>query len=146
MADVLTQTHLIANNLAEVSRMNEVLSRLWNEQQLPPDLEMPAMLALEEVLSNVLRHGCRQTAGPDIRVRFTVDRDAFEFEVSDNCPAFDPLSRPDPNVSLPLDQRTPGGLGIFLVRQLGDDVTYEHRDGRNHLSFRKLLTDAEEDE
>jgi serine/threonine-protein kinase RsbW len=139
MPDVLTQTHQVKNDLAEVSRMNEVLSSLWQDKNLPPDLEMPAVLALEEVLSNVIRHGCKGTSNPDIRVRFSVDRDAFEFEVSDNGPAFDPLMRPDPDVTLSLDQRTPGGLGIFLVRQLGDLVKYEHRDGRNNLLFRKLL-------
>jgi serine/threonine-protein kinase RsbW len=144
MPDVLTQTLQVKNDLSEVSRLNEALSNLWQERNLPPELEMPAVLALEEVLSNVIRHGCKDVANADIRVRLTIDTDAFEFEVSDNGLAFDPLSQADPDVTLPLEQRTPGGLGIFLVRRLGDFVNYEYRDGRNHLRFRKLLASADE--
>jgi len=143
MPDAFTQTIQVSNDLAEVSRLNEILSDLWVERNLPPELEMPAVLALEEVLSNVIRHGCTGLANPDIRVQFTFDRGAFEFVVSDNGTPYNPLSRPDPDVNLPIEQRTPGGLGIFLVRRLGDAVNYEYRDGRNHLLFRKLLASAD---
>ena len=143
MADVHKQTIPVANDLAEVPRLNETLSNLWLERNLPPELEMPAVLALEEVLSNVIRHGSKGIENPDIRVQFTFEPGAFEFVVSDNGTPYDPLSRPDPDVSLPIEQRTPGGLGVFLVRRLGDVVKYEYRDGRNHLLFRKLLENAD---
>ena len=139
MPDAFTQTIQVSNDLAEVARLNEALSNLWQERNLPPELEMPAVLALEEVLSNVIRHGLKDVLSPDIRVRFTLEPAAFEFVVSDNGMPYDPLSRPDPDVNLPIERRTPGGLGIFLVRRLGDVVNYEYRDGRNHLLFRKLL-------
>jgi anti-sigma regulatory factor (Ser/Thr protein kinase) len=143
MPDTFTQTIQVSNDLAEVSRLNEVLSNLWMERNLPPDLEMPAVLALEEVLTNVIRHGCTGLANADIRVQFTFEPGAFEFVASDNGAPYDPLSHPDPDVNLPIEQRTPGGLGIFLVRRLGDAVSYEYRDGRNHLLFRKSLASAD---
>ena len=58
-------------------------------------------------------------------------------EVSDTANAFDPLSLPSPDLTLPLEQRKPGGLGVMLVRKLMDEVHYERRDGRNHFVFRK---------
>jgi serine/threonine-protein kinase RsbW len=144
MPETSTQTIRVANDLTEVSRLNELLSNLWMEKNLPPDLEMPAVLSLEEVLSNSIRHGCKGKQDADIRVEFRFDPDAFEFIVSDNGIPYNPLLREDPDIHLPLEQRTPGGLGIFLVRKLADDVRYEFRDGRNHLLFRKLLTSEPE--
>ncbi|MEQ1886477.1 MAG: ATP-binding protein [Bryobacteraceae bacterium] len=134
-----SQIVAVANDLAEVSRLNEMLSTLWQQKGLPEDLEMPAVLALEEILSNSIRHGCKGRTDADIRVEFRFLPDAFEFVVSDNGAPYNPLLREDPDIHLPLEQRSPGGLGIFLVRRLADDVQYEFRDGRNRLLFRKLL-------
>jgi anti-sigma regulatory factor (Ser/Thr protein kinase) len=102
-------------------------------------MELPVTLALEEALSNVIRHGCEPNREYDIRVRFAADERAAEIELSDNARPFDPLSLPPPNLDLPIEQRKPGGLGVFLVRQLMDEVTYEFTEGRNRLRFRKSL-------
>jgi sigma-B regulation protein RsbU (phosphoserine phosphatase) len=57
--------------------------------------------------------------------------------VSDSAGEYNPLARADPDLTLPLEQRRPGGLGVFLVKQLADEVSYERREGRNHLRFLK---------
>lgn len=101
---------------------------------------MDATLALEEILSNVIRHGCDPGRDYDIQVRISLlASGVYELEISDDAMPFNPLLRPDPNLDLPIEQRTPGGLGIFLVKQLADDLRYEFRDGRNILTFRKNL-------
>ena len=130
----------VRNQLSEVGRVNQVLRDLWASHGLPPDFEDPVTLCIEEVLSNVIRHGCQPGRDYDIKVRYRlVDEHpgGIELEVSDNATPFDPLTLPPPNLDLPIEQRKPGGLGVFLVRQLMDDVRYEYRDGRNHLRFRK---------
>jgi anti-sigma regulatory factor (Ser/Thr protein kinase) len=132
----------VRDDLSEVARVQEELSGLWASRSLPPDIEMDVSVALEEVLSNVLRHSVVEGGSREIRVVFFVDAAGFEFEVSDGATPYDPLSRPDPDVSLPLSQREAGGLGIYLVRRLADEVSYERRDGRNHLRFRKLFPDG----
>ena len=100
---------------------------------------MDASLALEELLSNVIRHGCGPPSECDIRVRISLLNGAYEIEVSDDAAPFNPLLYPPPNLDVPLAERTPGGLGIFLVKQLADDLHYEFRDGRNLVTFRKSL-------
>jgi anti-sigma regulatory factor (Ser/Thr protein kinase) len=97
-------------------------------------------MCLEEVLSNVIRHGCLPGQDYDIKVRYRILDSVpggIEVEVSDNAKAFDPLSLPPIDLTAPLEQRKAGGLGVFLVRKMMDEVHYEHRDGRNHLRFRK---------
>ena len=129
----------VRNDIHEVSRTSQILSGFWARHRLPPEAEMDATLALEEILSNIIRHGCEQGRDYDIRVRISLADGAYELEISDNAAPFNPLLQPDPDLDLPLEQRTPGGLGIFLVKQLAGDLRYEFHDGRNILTFRKNL-------
>jgi serine/threonine-protein kinase RsbW len=137
MTEPIIQILDVKNDLSEVERANDVLRELWVRCALPENSEAPVTLCLEEVLSNVIRHGCPAGQHCDIEVRYTILEDGIEVEVSDNARAFDPLSLPPPDLNAPLEQRKAGGLGVFLVRKLMDEVHYEHRDGRNHLVFRK---------
>jgi len=127
----------VADDLEELARIAAELNTLWTTHGLPDDLEIPVSLALEEVLSNVLRHGRIEGHSSRIRVAFTIYPGSFEFEVSDAANPFNPLLMPDPELDLPLEQRQPGGLGVFLVKRLADELAYCRRDGRNHLRFKK---------
>lgn len=137
MADPMVEILDVKNDLSEVGRANDALRELWVRCTLPDEFEMPVTLCLEEVLSNVIRHGCQPGQQCDIQVRYTLVAGGIEVEVSDDAQAFDPLSLPPPNLTAPLEQRKPGGLGVLLVRKMMDEVCYEYRDGRNHLLFRK---------
>ena len=64
--------------------------------------------------------------------------------VSDAGIPYDPLQQEDPDVSLEADERQIGGLGIYLVKQLMDEVSYEYRGGMNILRIRKILTETNE--
>lgn len=127
----------VKNELSEVERVNDALRELWVRCALPQDFEVPVTMCLEEVLSNIIRHGCLPGQDYDIKVRYRILDGGIEVEVSDNAGAFDPLSLPPPDLTVPLEQRKAGGLGVFLVRKMMDEVYYEHRNGRNHFLFRK---------
>ena len=90
-------------------------------------------LIVEEIVVNIIRYG--QKEGSDGRIDVMVDTSGDEviMEISDNGPAFNPLEQGDPDTSAPLDQRRPGGLGIFLVRRMTRDMRYERRSDRNVL-------------
>lgn len=105
-------------------------------QSLPDDLRRLMQLVLDEVLSNVVRHGL---AGRDgrIRLRFELAPGVLAVEVEDDAPAFNPLTLPLPDTTSPLEARQPGGLGVALVTRLVDDVQYERRQSRNHLRITK---------
>lgn len=114
--------------------MNEILSGHWSSLELPGEHEMPVTLALEEILSNVIRH----SGASDIAVRFTFEPEAFEFEVTDDGPAFNPLEQAPPlDTKAPLEARRAGGMGVHIICQLASELRYEHREHRNRLLFRK---------
>jgi anti-sigma regulatory factor (Ser/Thr protein kinase) len=94
-------------------------------------------LAVEEALVNVFNYAY---AGQDhsgaVTCRVVVEADGLTVEIVDEGPPFDPLVRPDPDTALELEQRQPGGLGIFMIRQLTDEVSYRREEGRNVLTIR----------
>jgi len=139
MIQAHSHTIQVEDDLSAVGRAQEELTSLWGQYSLPEETENAVSLALEEVLSNVLRHSRTDGRSSEIRVTFTIDDCGFQFEVSDSAAPYNPLLRPDPPVDLPLEQRQAGGLGVFLVRRLADELSYDRRDGRNVLRFRKLF-------
>ena len=126
----------IKNDLTEVERANNALREMWVRCALPEDFEVPVTMCLEEVLSNVIRHGCSPGQDCGIRVRYSIlggVPGGIEIEVSDGANAFDPLALPPPDLTVPLEQRKAGGLGVFLVRQMMDEVHYENGGTEIHM-------------
>ncbi|MFZ4765784.1 MAG: ATP-binding protein, partial [Roseimicrobium sp.] len=97
-------------------------------------------LSLDELVTNIVTHALHLPPPPcEIVIRLSTQTDEVRAEVEDDGAAFNPLDLPVPNVHLPLQERTPGGLGIHLVRQLMDNVQYERIGQRNHLSLTKKV-------
>jgi anti-sigma regulatory factor (Ser/Thr protein kinase) len=96
-------------------------------------------VALDEVLSNAVGHGCAGRPGSQVDVLFELLQGVFEVTVVDNGPAFDPLSLPAPDTETPLEARQPGGLGVYLTRRLMDRVSYERRDETNRFVFARRV-------
>jgi serine/threonine-protein kinase RsbW len=108
---------------------------------LPKEAIWRLEVALDEVLSNVVRHGAAAGGIGMIAVDLALEGSRIEVVVTDDATAFNPLEVQAPDPSLPLEDRPIGGLGIALVKALMDEVTYERRDGRNRLTLRKTIVD-----
>jgi anti-anti-sigma factor len=97
-------------------------------------------LAVDEACTNVVEHGYRETGevqSIDIICRNEGDR--FSITVSDDSPAFDPLNKADPDPHATLENRTPGGWGIYFIKKVMDEVIYQYEASRNSLKMVKLL-------
>ncbi|MFC1575232.1 ATP-binding protein [Gemmatimonadota bacterium] len=64
----------------------------------------------------------------------------MEIIVRDSGVAFNPLEKETPDIDAPAEERPIGGLGIFMVQKIMDDVGYERRDAENVFRMTKLLT------
>lgn len=94
-------------------------------------------LAVEEALVNVCNYAyADQPMAGVLRCRVVAQPDGLQVDIADEGAPFDPLARPDPDTTLDLDERQPGGLGILLIKQLADEVGYRRQDGRNVLMIR----------
>jgi anti-sigma regulatory factor (Ser/Thr protein kinase) len=108
--------------------------------RLPADAAWPLHLALDEILSNIVRHAYAEGGqGREIEVGFRLKDGVVELTLLDDGLAFDPLTAPQPDTTGPAEDRPVGGLGIFLLRKLMDHVEYERQAGRNRLVCRKRV-------
>ena len=88
-------------------------------------------VAVDEIFSNIARYSGATSA--TLGCSLTEGRIVFRF--SDNGRPYDPTDRPDPDTTLSAEERDIGGLGIFMVKKIMDEVTYEYRDGLNILTL-----------
>jgi serine/threonine-protein kinase RsbW len=129
----------VAGEAAHLAGLTAFLQEFWSAANLPPTQALPFELALEEVFMNVVMHGAGAGAAPWVEVSLCLADDGLTMTVEDNGPQFDPLSLPPPDVTASLAQRPVGGLGVFLVRQMMDAVSYRRVGARNQLSMTKHI-------
>jgi anti-sigma regulatory factor (Ser/Thr protein kinase) len=111
------------------------------EQRVSSDAAYLARLAIEELVTNCIKYGYDDSSDHTIDIVFAVGDGALRIEVIDDGHAFNPLEVPPPDLSLAMEDRPIGGLGIHLLRALADEITYERRDRTNRLMLMKRMTD-----
>lgn len=92
--------------------------------------------AVDECVTNVIVHGYRDQAGV-VRVEVSPSDGKLVIRLSDSAPPFDPTQVPAPDVSRPLRERRGGGLGVFLARDLTDEMSYRRTAAGNELTLIK---------
>jgi anti-sigma regulatory factor (Ser/Thr protein kinase) len=97
-------------------------------------------LACEEVVVNVINYAYPDSQGSvTISYDFMHETGELDIIISDSGIPFDPLKKEDPDISIPMEDRKIGGLGIFMVRSVMDSLEYSRDNGRNILIMRKSL-------
>jgi serine/threonine-protein kinase RsbW len=91
-------------------------------------------LVLEEVLTNVFYYAYADGRG-EAELACELQGDLLRLTVADRGSPFNPLDSPEPNLTDDISERTVGGLGIYFVREMVQDIAYERRDGRNILTM-----------
>ena len=127
---------------AEVRRVVETVEAFCAKHSLPRKLIFHFNLALDELLTNVMNYGYDQmdTDEYDISVRLVLEQGTLTAELRDNGRAFNPLDMPDPDLSLSLEDKPIGGLGIYLMKTLMDHVEYHREGAYKRLVMRKTIS------
>ena len=124
--------------VSEVARLVDWVAACSGKDGLANDLTFAMMLAIEEAVMNVIGYGFTGQPLPhSITISLDIDAATVVAEVTDNGRPFDPTAMPEPDLSLPLEQRRVGGLGIHLMRSVMDRLDYRRSDGRNVLRLEK---------
>ena len=104
----------------------------------PMKPQMQIDIAAEEIFVNIAHYAYAPGTGEaTIRVELYSDPSAIEITFIDRGVPYDPLAKPDPDVTLSAKERKIGGLGIFMVKKSMDEVRYEYLDGCNILTIKK---------
>ena len=125
----------IKSNRDELDRIIAAVEDLGQRENWPPDLVFRVNLVLEEMGLNIMDHGLDDGLH-DIEITLTSDEDVLTIDIMDDGRPFDPLSdAPAPDLDAPIEDRRVGGLGVYLVRNMMDEMTYRREDDKNHLTL-----------
>lgn len=130
---------ILANELSEISRLTDFIEDIGNEFNLTPDVVFNLTLVLEEAVVNVINYAYPKEDHESIYLSAKMQDGSIIFVLSDSGKAFDPTMAPEADVTLSAEDRQIGGLGIFLIRQIMNEVKYERIDGKNVLTLEKKL-------
>ena len=125
------------NQLAEIERLGTILTAFAQQQGWSPQFLFETNIALEELLTNIISYGYEDEQEHTIALRLSDAINELTVEMEDDGRPFNPLEKPDPDVTLPLEEREVGGLGIYLVRQFMTDLVYQRAEGKNHIMLKK---------
>lgn len=106
----------------------------------PARQQMQIDVAIDELLSNIALYAYPAGAG-EVTVGFGFEAGSRTAVLmfSDSGIPYNPLEKPDPDISLPAEKRQIGGLGIFIVRKTMDEMNYSREDGKNILFIKKKI-------
>lgn len=132
----LTLKALVEN----IPQVTDFIDAQLEAVECPMKAQMQIDVAIDELFSNIAYYAYGDKTG-DATVRFDFDEQkrAVSIAFIDCGAPFDPLAKPDPNVTLSVGEREVGGLGIFLVKKTMDDVAYQRQDDRNILTITKNI-------
>ena len=106
----------------------------------PFGLVMQLEIAIEEIFTNISSYAYGDDTGMAIvGIETTDDPPSVSITFTDSGTPYDPLKKEDPDITLGIEDRPIGGLGIFMVKETMDDMSYEYKDGKNILTIKKLL-------
>ncbi|MBR4503200.1 MAG: ATP-binding protein [Clostridia bacterium] len=125
-------------SLNEIRTATDFINRQLTEAGCDEWFRIQIDVAIDEILSNIARFAYHQKAG-NATVRFETENDPRNIVLTfiDRGTPYDPLTAAIPDISLPAKDRSIGGLGMFMVRKIMDDISYSYQDGQNILTVRK---------
>lgn len=127
----------LKNRISELARVHQFVSEIAEELHLDAELCMNLTLVLEEMVTNVISYAYPADTVADIELSAESDGRQLTFVLSDQGKAFDPTQTEAPDFDIsPVDRRI-GGMGIYIVRNIMNQVTYQRLEGRNLLTMTK---------
>ncbi|MDD4636943.1 MAG: ATP-binding protein [Bacteroidales bacterium] len=135
----LNKKLILTNNIEQINSLHDFVDSIGDELNLSPALTLNLNLALEEIVSNVILYAYPyESADNKIFIEFSKSGDQLKFVISDYGKPFDPTTKDEPDITLEAVERPIGGLGIFLVKQIMDDIAYYRENDMNKLVLYKI--------
>ena len=127
------------NEEQELSRVAEFMESVCEELQLDPHVAMKLQLAIEEMVTNVIFYAYPEGTRADITLIAESDGDELTFVLSDSGKPFDPTAKEDADLDVNPMDREQGGMGILIVKNIMNEVSYQRLGEMNQLTMKKKL-------
>ena len=130
---------ILQNDIQQVPLLAQFVDEVCEAAGIDMATSMKLNLAIEEAVVNVMNYAYPLGTIGDINIEVQVDNNQLEFIISDTGTPFDPTTKAEVDTTLSAEERTIGGLGIHLVRNIMDSINYERANGKNILALIKKL-------
>ncbi len=134
----------LVNDLRAIAGAADKIGAFCAEHGLAEEISFEVNLAVDELLTNTISYGYDDDEEYRIDLSLRLEGGTLIVEIADDGRPFDPLQAPEPDLGASLEERTVGGLGIYLVRKTKDSVAYRREDGRNVVTLTKRTAADEE--
>ena len=128
---------------AKTEALSDVLGfveQMLDSFECPIKIQVALCVAIEEVFVNIAHYAYGEGEGNmSLGIGFDEESRAITFRMTDKGIPFDPLKKPDPDISLSADEREIGGLGIFITKKTMDSLTYTYENNENILTMIKKI-------
>ena len=127
----------IKNQVGELEKVNAFIEQIGEELQLDMELLMNLNLVMEEMVSNVIFYAYPEGKTADIELSAECNGRQLNFILSDKGRVFDPTMKDDAYTDVDPMERELGGMGIYIVKNIMNEVTYQRLEGKNLLTMKK---------
>lgn len=123
-----------------IEAVTDFVDEFLDEAGCPMKAKMQLDIAIDELFGNIAHYAYKEGVGrATVRVEMLEEPKAVCITFIDGGVPYDPLEKPDPDISLSAEERKIGGLGIFMVKKNMDDMQYDYCDGQNRLRIIKCV-------
>ena len=129
----------LKNQLSELKRFKEAFNAFADNNDFSKPIRREIGVVFDELLGNIIHYAYTDDQDHTIEVKVEFFGDRLIMTIEDDGIPFNPLEKETPDTELPLDERKAGGLGIHLVRNLMDKVSYQRRIHKNRLTLVKNI-------
>jgi len=125
-------------SISELEAADAFVDEELEKNDVPMKASIQLKVALEEIFVNVAHYAYPNGDG-DVTLELDITDGIVTLSFIDSGMPFDPLAKPDPDITLSAEERNIGGLGIFMVKKTMDDVTYRFENNQNILTLVKKI-------
>lgn len=125
-----TKTLKVKSRTENLSVIRDFIGTSASELKLPNEIVENIILAVDEACTNIIKHAYKYSPDGDITITIKPTSSKFIVSIIDNGISFEPETIPEPDLQKYYRQRRVGGLGIYLMKTLMDEVKYVSKPGK----------------
>ena len=126
--------------IENVEVVTDFVNSILEQNECPMKVQMEIDIAIDEIFGNIAYYAYAPGNGEaTVQVKIEDSPKRLELIFIDRGVPYNPLENKDPDVTLDIEERKIGGLGIFLVKKMMDEISYEYAAGQNILKLKKEI-------
>ena len=126
-------------DVKNIPAVTDFINEILEEADCPIKVQMQIDVVIDEIFANISSYAYEGGGEATVSAEVSGEPRVASITFKDRGKPYDPLAKEDPDVTLSVEEREIGGLGIFIVKKIMDEVIYRYEEGMNVLTVRKSI-------